>query len=74
MDSMNKLSAIRKSGGNNLTTGLPDATIEAFFQRDPLLVQAIEEAYVRYLGIESEAPELLKLDERLLRRLGKTKR
>ena len=64
MDSMNKLSAIRKSGGNNLTTGLPDATIEAFFQRDPLLVQAIEEAYVRYLGIESEAPELLKLDER----------
>ena len=63
MESMKKLEALRNSGGRILTPGLANRVIEAFLPKAPLLVEAIEEAYSRFLGIEQEVPELLNLDE-----------
>lgn len=57
------LQKLRAQGGKIVTVGLPDAVIETFAQRSPLLVQAVKEADTAWEQLRSEYPELLALDE-----------
>jgi len=60
---MEKLHALRASGGDIRTRGLPDAVIEDFLNRDGTLSQAIDEAWARYEELKAEMPELMAADE-----------
>ena len=60
---LEKLRALRASGGDIRTQGLPDAVVEAFLGRDPTLARAIDEAWDLYQTLCAELPELLAADE-----------
>lgn len=63
MNVLNKLNLMRQAGGSRRTVGLPDAVIERFLKTDPLLSQAIDEAYAAFESARTECPELLTQDE-----------
>ncbi|MFI4970665.1 MAG: lysine 6-aminotransferase, partial [Lysobacterales bacterium] len=58
-----KLNEMREFDGAVRTTGLPAAAIERFLERDPALVEAIDEAYAAHLALRSCMPDFLHLDE-----------
>ena len=64
MTVLDKLHAIRTSSqGSVLTTGLKDDTIARFLDNDPLLSQAINNAFDNFQSIKAEFPELINMDE-----------
>jgi len=63
MAQMQKLETMRQTGGARRTAGLPDATVLRFLSSDPLLAQAIDEAYAVFEHSRSEFPDILVLDE-----------
>lgn len=65
MNVLQLLKDLRETGGQKKTTGLSDALIEQFAARDPLLVQAIEEAAAAFRGLREDGAvaALLDLDE-----------
>ena len=52
-----------RAHGNGRTPGLDDATILAFAQRDPQLVEAIAAAAAEYSQVKADFPDLLEHDE-----------
>ena len=52
-----------RAHGSGRTPGLDDATILAFAQRDPQLVEAIAAAAEEYRQVKADFPELLEQDE-----------
>lgn len=64
MDPMKQLEAMRRSGGEIFSPGLPDPVIASFLSRTPLLREAIEEAHARFLAIAAEVPGLVERSER----------
>ncbi|GAA0721136.1 aminotransferase class III-fold pyridoxal phosphate-dependent enzyme [Dokdonella soli] len=58
-----KLKEMREFDGAVRTRGLPDAVIERFAERDPALVEAIDEAYAAHLALRSCMADFLRLDE-----------
>ena len=63
MTVLEQLNAIRASKGDVLTKGLNDDVINQFLKIDPALSTAIENAYLNFLNIKSEFPDLIDLDE-----------
>lgn len=63
MTLIEKLNAMRSSGGSRRTVGLPDATIARFAANHPALRQAVDEAWTAFQAVRAESPELLALDE-----------
>ena len=57
------LNELRSFGGKAVTTGLADNVIERFADRDPKLVQAIEEAVAKHKELRKDFSELLARDE-----------
>lgn len=67
MTALEQLQTLRQVGGAAMTQGLPDAVIERFAERDPRLLQAIQDA-VGVLGCwHSAYPELVGQDEATVR-------
>ena len=60
---LTKLKEMREFDGAVRTTGLPDAVIEQFVERDPALAEAIDEAYAAHLALRSCMADFLHLDE-----------
>jgi acetylornithine/succinyldiaminopimelate/putrescine aminotransferase len=58
-----KLKEMREFDGAVRTRGLPDAVIADFLERDPALIEAIDEAYAAHLALRSCMSEFLHLDE-----------
>ena len=58
-----KLNQLRQHGGAIRTHGLDDAAIERLSMQYPELVEAIDDAHAHFERLQSELPELLKLDE-----------
>ncbi len=63
MTVLDKLAEIRAVGGRVITRGLSDETIVRFAERDPLLVQAVDEAVEAFRAAMDEWPGIMKLDE-----------
>jgi acetylornithine/succinyldiaminopimelate/putrescine aminotransferase len=60
---LTKLKEMREYDGAVRSSGLPDAVIERFVERDPQLVEAIDEAYAAHLALRSCMSDFLHLDE-----------
>jgi acetylornithine/succinyldiaminopimelate/putrescine aminotransferase len=60
---LTKLKEMREFDGAVRTSGLPDAAIQRFAERDPALVEAIDEAYAAHLALRSCMSDFLHLDE-----------
>ncbi|MDX1570452.1 MAG: aminotransferase class III-fold pyridoxal phosphate-dependent enzyme [Xanthomonadales bacterium] len=58
-----QLQEIRRYGGEQLTTGLPDDVIERFAARDPLLGRAVREALDIHRELRPEHGDLLRENE-----------
>lgn len=63
LDTLAALDTLRALGGTRLTEGLPPETVTRFLARDPLLAEAIEHAFEKYLELTKTAADLLALDE-----------
>jgi acetylornithine/succinyldiaminopimelate/putrescine aminotransferase len=63
MQLMDKLLALRNSGGTRRTQGLPEATIAKFAATHADLRQAVDDAWVAFERLRAEIPALLALDE-----------
>lgn len=63
MVQMQKLETMRQAGGARRTPGLPEAIVRRFLKSDPLLAQAIDEAYSVFEQARQEMPEIVALDE-----------
>ncbi len=63
MQAMEKLNALRQSGGKRQTVGLSDAEIARFLASDPRLGAAITAAHEAFTRLATEFPELLAADE-----------
>jgi len=60
---LTKLKEMREFDGAVRSSGLPDAVVEQFADRDPALVEAIDEAYAAHLALRSCMSDFLHLDE-----------
>ena len=60
---LEKLRALRASGGDVRTRGLPDGVIEGFLGRDETLVRAVDEAWTVYEALRAEMPDFMAADE-----------
>ncbi len=60
---ISRLTPLRQCGGERLTRGLDDATIEHYAKRDPALMVAVDDAVYRFFKLKEEFPELMDLDE-----------
>lgn len=70
MDALQKLAQIRKSSGPSQTSGLSQSNLEKFLAVDPLLNQAIDEAFQAKGRMLAEFPSLSQLpEEDLIREL-----
>lgn len=63
MNTMDMLRKLRDQGGKTVTRGLQDDVIQRFVENDPLLRQAIEEAYANWGTLKSEFPDMMGMDE-----------
>lgn len=63
MNVMQKLQALRQSGGAIRTTGLEDATVSRFLVQDPGLAAAVDAAHQAFVELQNEMPDVLALDE-----------
>ena len=63
MTMLEKLSAMRRFGGEVRTRGLDDETLLQFAQTDERLAEAVNVAYTEFLSLQKEMPELLALPE-----------
>ncbi len=60
---LTKLKEMREYDGAVRSGGLPDTVIEQFADRDPALVEAVDEAYAAHLALRSCMADFLHLDE-----------
>ena len=63
MNTMDMLRKLRDQGGKTVTRGLQDDVIQQFAGRDPLLVQAVEDAWANWNRLRETYPDLLEMDE-----------
>ena len=63
MTPIEKLHAIRRSGGTVITPGLADSTLATFIQTDSTLVDAINLAHTAFEELQRTHGELLSMDE-----------
>lgn len=63
MDVIKQLETLRTHGGEVRTTGLPDAVVLKFSERDPRLAEAVGDAVRHFNRLRDEYPDLLAMDE-----------
>lgn len=63
MSVIEKLEAIRSTGGKRRTEGLPDDVIMRFSATDPSLAEAIDAAPAAFKALQTEFPDLMVMDE-----------
>ena len=63
MKMLEKLTAMRSHGGAVQTHGLDDETLLKFAQKDERLGAVVDAAYVEFLALLDEEPELMALPE-----------
>ena len=63
MDVIKQLETLRTHGGEVRTTGLPDAVVLKFSERDPRLAEAVGDAVRQFNRLRDEYPDLLAMDE-----------
>jgi acetylornithine/succinyldiaminopimelate/putrescine aminotransferase len=72
MSVIDQLRPLRSFGGQPLTHGLDDASIERFAASDKQLAQAIAEASARHQSLQAEMADFLRMDEAQQLRLVQT--
>lgn len=58
-----KLNFLKTTGGKRITNGLDEPLVAAFVEKDPLLQQAIDQAFKSYATLSSDEKKLLTSDE-----------
>jgi acetylornithine/succinyldiaminopimelate/putrescine aminotransferase len=63
MDVIEQLNTLRSSGGQRITQGLPDETVQKFAEVDQTLVDAVEAALEQAQRLRTEFPDFMVMDE-----------